>query len=423
MRCDLSEAGDRDGLASSLGDGPTRPARPVGPAEAAAALRAALSAILTDDSQFVGRLSYARTSVRFEVEGAGTAATLLLDRRPPRLGDDDEPAEIEISLSASQAERFAAGELSMPAALVSGTVGARGPVRRYLEVDPIIRGLLRGPDVVAPIAALNGDWPQAMVDGGVGGIRSDLLAIETRDLRKSFGGHHVLRGVALKVPEGVVSVVLGPSGTGKSVLLQHIIGLMRADAGEVIVRGRPLSTMSRSEILSLRTEIGVMFQDGALFSTMNLFDNVAFPLRQHTKLNERQIREVVMERLGTVGLADSEAKMPNELSGGMRKRAGLARALVLEPGVLLCDEPDSGLDPVRTALLGDLLLEQHTQIGGTMLVITHNVMLARAISEHISILYDGKIIESDMTERIMESDLEFVQQFLNGETSGPLGMD
>jgi phospholipid/cholesterol/gamma-HCH transport system ATP-binding protein len=251
----------------------------------------------------------------------------------------------------------------------------------------------------------------------------DLLAIETRDLHKSFGSQQVLTGVDLKVPEGVVSVVLGPSGTGKSVLLQHVIGLMRADSGDVIVRGRPLSRMSRSEILSLRTEIGVMFQDGALFSTMNLYDNVAFPLRQHTKLNERGIREVVMERLSAVGLADAAHKMPNELSGGMRKRAGLARALVLDPGVLLCDEPDSGLDPVRTALLGELLLEQHAQIGGTILVITHNVLLARAISDHISILWQGKVIEADMAETIMESGTDFVQQFLRGETRGPLGMD
>jgi phospholipid/cholesterol/gamma-HCH transport system ATP-binding protein len=181
--------------------------------------------------------------------------------------------------------------------------------------------------------------------------------------------------------------------------------------------------MSRSQILSLRTEIGVMFQDGALFSTMNLFDNVAFPLRQHTKLNERGIRDVVMDRLATVGLADAAGKMPNELSGGMRKRAGLARALVLDPGVLLCDEPDSGLDPVRTALLGELLLEQHAQIGGTILVITHNVMLARAISDHISILWQGKVIEADMAEVIMQSGTDFVQQFLRGETRGPLGMD
>jgi phospholipid/cholesterol/gamma-HCH transport system ATP-binding protein len=251
----------------------------------------------------------------------------------------------------------------------------------------------------------------------------EFWAIRCDGVTKSFGANKVLDGLDFYIPEGMITVVLGPSGTGKSVLLQHIIGLMRADSGDVIVRGRPLSKMSRSQILSLRTEIGVMFQDGALFSTMSLYDNVAFPLRQHTKLNDRGIREVVMERLAAVGLADAYDKMPNELSGGMRKRAGLARALVLDPGVLLCDEPDSGLDPVRTALLGELLLEQHTQLGGTILVITHNVLLARAISDHISILWKGKVIEADMTEEILRSGNDFVQQFLSGETDGPLGMD
>jgi phospholipid/cholesterol/gamma-HCH transport system ATP-binding protein len=392
------------------------------PQAAATELREALGSILTGESEIVGRLSYARTSVRFTVEGERDSTTLFLDRRPPQLGGADEPAEIEISLSPEQAHEFAHGHLPMPAAVVRGLVKAHGPARRYLEVDPIVQSLLRARNGNGTLAQarLNGVESGALASGGPD---PDLLAIETRDLHKSFGSHQVLRGANLKVPEGVVSVVLGPSGTGKSVLLSHIIGLMRADAGEVIFRGRPLSKMSRSEILSLRTEIGVMFQDGALFSTMNLYDNVAFPLRQHTNLGEREIRAVVGQRLAAVGLADAHRKMPNELSGGMRKRAGLARALVLDPGVLLCDEPDSGLDPVRTALLGNLLLDQHAELGGTIVVITHNVLLARAISDHISILWQGTIIEADMTEVIMQSGTEFVQQFLKGETQGPLGMD
>ena len=397
-------------------------ALPASPRQAASSLRDALREALSGDPGVVGRLSYARTSVQFNVEGAGESVTLLLDRRPPELAAAGEPAEIEICLSAEQAQRFILGQLSMSTAVVCGRVEARGPLRRYLEVDPIIRGLLRGRPAAerAEEAPTNGDHHAALVTSGPD---PELAAIETRNLHKSFGAHEVLRGVDLNIPEGVVSVVLGPSGTGKSVLLGHIIGLMRADQGDVLVRGRPLSRMSRSQILALRTEIGVMFQDGALFSTMNLYDNVAFPLRQHTSLKERQIRAVVLERLSAVGLADATTRMPNELSGGMRKRAGLARALVLNPGVLLCDEPDSGLDPVRTALLGDLLLRQHEQIGGTIVVITHNVMLARAISDHISILWQGKLIEADVTEAIMQSGTEFVQQFLRGETAGPLGMD
>jgi phospholipid/cholesterol/gamma-HCH transport system ATP-binding protein len=305
----------------------------------------------------------------------------------------------------------------MPGAIVMGDVLARGPVRKYLEVDPILRRLLAdsapgGRAAPLPVTAV----PQGDPDPA-------LLAIETREVHKRFGHHRVLAGVNLKIPEGVVSVVLGPSGTGKSVLLQHVIGLMRPDSGEVLVRGRPLGRMSRSEMLTLRSEMGVMFQDGALFSTMNVHDNVAFPLRQHTDLGEKDIHEVVMEHLASVGLANAAGRMPNQLSGGMRKRAGLARALVMNPGIVLCDEPDSGLDPVRTALLGDLLLEQHERLGGTMLVITHDVMLARRISDHISILWRGSVLESGTSEQVFASELPFVRQFLSGESQGPLSMD
>jgi phospholipid/cholesterol/gamma-HCH transport system ATP-binding protein len=176
-------------------------------------------------------------------------------------------------------------------------------------------------------------------------------------------------------------------------------------------------------MLTLRSEMGVMFQDGALFSTMNVHDNVAFPLRQHTDLHEKDIHQIVTEHLTNVGLANAATRMPNQLSGGMRKRAGLARALVMNPGIILCDEPDSGLDPVRTALLGDLLLQQHQRLGGTMLVITHDVMLARRISDHISILWHGTILQTGTSQQIFTSNNQFVQQFLAGESEGPLTMD
>jgi phospholipid/cholesterol/gamma-HCH transport system ATP-binding protein len=218
-------------------------------------------------------------------------------------------------------------------------------------------------------------------------------------------------------------VVLGPSGTGKSVLLQHLTGLMRPDAGEVLVRDRALSAMSDTELLDLNREIGVMFQDGALFSALNVFDNVAFPLRQHTDLTEREISDTVFEQLRAVGLADAAQRMPNELSGGMRKRAGLARALVLAPAIVLCDEPDSGLDPVRTALLAELLVQQHAEQGGTMVVVTHNVALARLISDHVSLVWRGRVVEAGMSEQVFASQTPFVRQFLDGLTDGPLGMD
>jgi phospholipid/cholesterol/gamma-HCH transport system ATP-binding protein len=258
-----------------------------------------------------------------------------------------------------------------------------------------------------------------------GGARADpeLLALETRDLHKAFGAHEVLRGVNLTIPEGTSSVVLGPSGTGKSVLIKHTLGLLRADRGDVRVHGRSLNKMSRSEILALRRDIGVMFQDGALFSSMNVYDNVAFPLRQHTDLHDHQVREVVMEHLRGVGLEAAALKMPSELSGGMRKRAGLARSLVLEPGILLCDEPDSGLDPVRTSLLGELLKQRQEEFGGTMIVVTHNVPLARLIADHVSLLWQGRVVESGPADEIFDSQDPFVRQFLAGEVAGPLGMD
>ena len=383
-------------------------------------LRAAFERALRHEPATLARLSYARTSVCFRIGGdpAAPAVTLLLDRDPAQVVDD-EPAEIEITLTAQQASDLARGRLPMPRAIVTRAVTAKGPVRKYLEIDPMLQARLQQ---TAPADSSNGHHPHAHAEP-FERIDESVLAIETRGLHKRFGDQAVLEGVDLQIPEGVISVVLGPSGTGKSVLLQHIIGLMTPDAGEVLVRGRALNRMSRSELLGLRRDIGVMFQDGALFSAMNVYDNVAFPLRQHTDLNETEIRQVVEEALASVGLGDAHTRLPAQLSGGMRKRAGLARALIVEPGVLLVDEPDSGLDPVRTALLGDLLVEQHARHGGTMVVVTHNVMLARSIADHMSILWRGRVLESGMTEQIMASGTEFVRQFLAGEAKGPLGMD
>jgi phospholipid/cholesterol/gamma-HCH transport system ATP-binding protein len=384
-------------------------------------LRAALTDVLEHGFDLT-RLGYAQTSVRFELVEDDDAVTLLLDREPPVIAAAEEPAEIVVELAGEQAEAMASGRLSLPAAVVAGEVRTRGPVRRFLEVEPILRHLLAqtaGSTEPAPDVQRQRLSPSA----SAGLIDADLLAIETRGLEKSFGSADILKGVDLTVPEGVISAVIGPSGTGKSVLLQHILGLLKADSGDVIIRGRSLSKMSHSEMLALRTEIGVMFQDGALFSAMNVYDNVAFPLRQHTDLGEREVREAVEARLAAVGLSDAAQAMPAALSGGMKKRAGLARALVLEPTIVLCDEPDSGLDPVRTALLGELLVEQHAETGGTMLVITHNIALATRVAEHITVLWQGRVLESGMSSEILASENPFVRQFLAGESQGPLGMD
>lgn len=377
---------------------------------------AALEAVLASGDPGVSRLHYAKTSVAIRVTGEEAATTLLLDRTPCE-AVPDEPAEVTIELRPELARRFIKGRLEMPAAIIAGEVAYSGPVRKYLEVDPVLRGALARP------AATNGEPFPEIRGADMDTVDPSLLAIETRDLQKSFGSQQVLNGLNIKIPEGVISVVLGPSGTGKSVLLQHIIGLMRPDSGDVLIRGRPLGQMKRAELMRLRTEIGVMFQDGALFSAMSVYDNVAFPLRQHTDLGDDEVHELVMEHLESVGLAAARDRMPNQLSGGMRKRAGLARALVLNPSIVLCDEPDSGLDPVRTALLGELLMEQHALYGGTMVVVTHNVMLARLISDHITVVWRGKVLESGLAADMFESDTPFVRQFLAGETEGPLGMD
>jgi phospholipid/cholesterol/gamma-HCH transport system ATP-binding protein len=252
---------------------------------------------------------------------------------------------------------------------------------------------------------------------------SGTPAVQTRGLRKSFGETTILDGVDVDVPEGSLTALMGPSGTGKSVLIKHVIGVLKPDDGEVLVRGRPLQRMSRPEILLLRREIGVMFQDGALFSSMNVFDNVAFPLRQHTDLREHEVREVVMEHLASVGLSDAAGRFPGALSGGMKKRAGLARSLVLNPGIVLCDEPDSGLDPVRSALLGELLVDRHAELGTTMVVVTHNVALARLVADHVAVLWRGRVLAAGPAREMWASEDPFIRQFLAGAAKGPLGMD
>jgi phospholipid/cholesterol/gamma-HCH transport system ATP-binding protein len=248
-------------------------------------------------------------------------------------------------------------------------------------------------------------------------------AIEFVDVHKSFGRNHVLRGLNMSLPENKISMILGPSGTGKSVCIKHIVGLLYPDEGDVIVHGKSIPSLPDAELFETRKKFGVLFQDGALFGSLNLYDNVAFPLRQHTEKGDEEIAEIVNRRLKEVGLGNANEKMPNELSGGMRKRAGFARALVLEPDIVLFDEPDSGLDPVRTALLCELIKEVHAENGGCYTVITHDIMSARRVAEHISVLWKGKIVESGPAEELFASENPFVRQFLAGESAGPLGME
>jgi phospholipid/cholesterol/gamma-HCH transport system ATP-binding protein len=247
--------------------------------------------------------------------------------------------------------------------------------------------------------------------------------VEFIDVVKRFGRNTVLDGLSLGVPDGMITMILGPSGTGKSVCIKHIVGLLYPDEGDVLVHGDSVPDMTDDSLFAMRKKFGVLFQDGALFGSMNLYDNVAFPLRQHTEKGEDEIREIVTRRLREVGLGGAEDKMPNELSGGMRKRAGFARALVLDPEIVLFDEPDSGLDPVRTALLCDLIREVHEENGGTYIVITHDIASARRTPDYMAILWRGKIVEAGLRKELFESENPFVRQFLSGESAGPLGME
>jgi phospholipid/cholesterol/gamma-HCH transport system ATP-binding protein len=248
-------------------------------------------------------------------------------------------------------------------------------------------------------------------------------AIEVIDLVKQFGRTRILNGLNLGLPNDQISMVLGPSGTGKSVLIKHIVGLLYPDAGDVLVHGESVPGLTDDELFEMRKKFGLLFQDGALFGSMNVFDNTAFPLRQHTDKSEDEIGEICNRRLREVGLAEATQKMPNELSGGMRKRAGFARALVLDPAIVMFDEPDSGLDPVRTALLCELIREVHEENGGCYLVISHDLGTARRIADFLAVLWKGRIVESGPADELFNSDNEFVAQFLNAETEGPLAMD
>jgi phospholipid/cholesterol/gamma-HCH transport system ATP-binding protein len=252
--------------------------------------------------------------------------------------------------------------------------------------------------------------------GGIG------IEVVVEGLTKSFGRHTVWRDVTLTLPAGEVSVLLGPSGTGKTVFLKSLVGLVRPDAGSVLVDGVDTVSCRERDLYRARKLFGVMFQDGALFGSLNLYDNIAFPLREHTRKTEAQVREIVHTKMEMVGLGGQEHKFPGEISGGMRKRAGLARALVLDPKIILCDEPDSGLDPVRTAYLSQLLIDLNAEIDATILIVTHDIQIARTVPDNIGMLYRGSLVMFGPREVLLTSDDPVITQFVNGRRIGPIGM-
>ncbi len=236
--------------------------------------------------------------------------------------------------------------------------------------------------------------------------------ITFQDVHKSFDDHPILQGVDLEMPTGKISVILGPSGEGKTVLLKHIMGFLQPDRGRVIVEGQDLSQLGEFELNQFRKKFGMLFQSAALFDSLTVSENVAFPLREHSGLSEEKISRQVKEKLALVGLESAADRMPSELSGGMRKRVGLARAIALEPKIILYDEPTTGLDPLMTDSINSLILETHKKMGATSILISHDIESAFKVGDFLALLHEGKILAKGSPETLRKSSHPFVQKFL-----------
>ena len=249
-------------------------------------------------------------------------------------------------------------------------------------------------------------------------MTAEGVPIRLDHVSKRFGEFTVLDDVCLEMPRGRATVVLGRSGTGKSVMLRHIVGLLAPDSGRVLVQGQDLTRLSAAAIAAVRQQVGFLFQNAALFDSLTVGDNVAFPLRRHTRLPEPEIRARAQDKLALVGLARDYDKMPAALSGGMRKRAGLARAMALDPAILLVDEPSAGLDPITSEEIDDLLVRVKEELGTTLVVVTHNIPSARRIGDTLVFLYQGKVLERGSAEQLEQSPHAIVRQFLASESGG-----
>jgi len=244
--------------------------------------------------------------------------------------------------------------------------------------------------------------------------------IRVENLRKSFGGQPVLKGVNLEVNRGEIMIIIGQSGGGKTVLLKHLLGLLRADAGRIVVAGADVTELRGEALDAVRRRYGVVFQGGALFDSMSVFDNVAFPLRERTALGRAEIAQRANAKLEQVGLAGMGEKNPAEVSGGMRKRVAIARALVTEPEIVFFDEPTTGLDPVLVNTIHSLIVDLHAKFNFTAVMVSHEIPEIFKIAQKVAMLYDGRIVEAGPAETIQNSPNPVIQQFIRGDPEGPI---
>lgn len=237
--------------------------------------------------------------------------------------------------------------------------------------------------------------------------------IHLQGIYKSFDDNEVLKGVELEIVEGKTTVIIGGSGSGKSVLMKHMLGLLKPDSGRVFVDGEDITDLSEREMVKVRAKFGMVFQQAALFDSMNVGENVAFPLREHTKLKDSEIKDLVAEKLQLVGLDGIQSRFPSELSGGMRKRVGLARAIVLGPQIILYDEPTTGLDPITAHNVDMMIMDAQEKLGITSVVISHDIASTFRVGQHVAMLYDGKIVDQGSPDQLKASTEPHVVEFLS----------
>ncbi len=246
------------------------------------------------------------------------------------------------------------------------------------------------------------------------------MKIEIKGLKKSFKGQTILDGVDLVIPEGKTTVIIGPSGTGKSVMIKHILGLIKPDAGEIHIDGKDVTKLNDIELNEIRKNFGVCFQDAALFDSLSVGDNVGFPYKVHTNMKKNEVDEMVSELLKEVGLSGIQEKLPSQLSGGMRKRVGLARAIAMDPKILLFDEPTTGLDPVMSNAINILIKEVQKKTKATSLVISHDIHGALMMADFMAMLYKGRIVFSGQPDDFIDTKDPLIRQYMEGGIDGPI---